>query len=128
MGVALLVFGVANFCLVRASARPVVEGNIWGVSEPVRNTAATMFRLTDNSGNVTTLRCRYSGPGLREGDRARVRYLEYNKKLLQLTMLTGSFTGWHFEESSGEWGFLPWSLIGLGFGYRGFRLRRKGTA
>ena len=89
-----------------------------------------MFRLTDNSGKVTTLYCRYSGPGLREGDRARVRYVEFNKKMLELTMLTGSYTGWHFEESSGELSFLPWSLMGLSqrAGTAGFRLQHKPEA
>jgi hypothetical protein len=124
MGVAFLAFGLLTTYFIRTSARPLVEGNIWGVSEPVRTSSAA-FKLTLDSGRAVAIHCRYDGPGLREGDRARVRYVEYNQKLLELTMLTGSYTGWHFEESSGELSGELFGLIGLVCGFAGWRTLAK---
>ncbi len=124
MGVAFLGFAVAQAYFIHTSARPVVEGNIWAVSEPVRGSSPG-FRITDGSGRATAIRCSYDGPGLREGDKARVRYVAYNLKLVELTMLTGSYTGWHLEEPSGERDSLFWGLVGFSCGFAGLRMLRQ---
>ena len=127
-GTACLLLGVVRLSLIRTSSRPVVEGNIWGVNEPVNNKYSSSFNVTNDSGQATLIRCRYDGPGLREGDRARVRYVEYNHQLLELTMLTGSYTGWGFKESSGEPGYAVWALMGVACGFAGWHQLRKGAA
>jgi hypothetical protein len=122
MGFAITAFGALTFTLIRTSPRTVVEGNIWAV---VNGSDSSSFRVTDDSGHVAMVRCRYDGSGLRERERARVRYVEYNRKLIEMTMLSGPSTGWRIEESSGEWGWLVW--VGLGFvcGVAGWRQRRS---
>ena len=75
--------------------------------------SSSRFNLTDDSGRVTSIRCRYTGPGLREGDRAWVRYLEYNHTLIELTMLSGPYTGWRLQESAGEWGGGWFAVVGV---------------
>lgn len=122
---AFLGFGLVTMYFIRTSARPVVEGSIWGVSEPVRGALSEEFKMTMDSGQAITVRCRYDGPGLRDGDRARVRYIEYNRRLVELTMLTGPYAGWHFEAPSGERGCAVWVLAGLVCGFAGYRQWRK---
>jgi hypothetical protein len=124
-GAACMFIGMVSPYLIRMSPRPVVEGNIWGVNEPVSNKYSSSFNVTNDSGQSTWIRCRYDGPGLREGDRARVRYVGYNHQLLELTMLTGPSTGWGFKESSGEPGYAVWALMGVVCGFAGWRQRRK---
>lgn len=123
--VALTALGGVSIYNVRTSQQLVIEGNLWGVSTPLQNGASNSFKITDNTGRAVTIRCRYGGPGLREGDRARVHYLVYNNALLDFTMLTGSYTGWHFQEPRGELGYLLWVLMGLVCGFAGFQQLRK---
>jgi hypothetical protein len=122
---ACMFLGLVSLYLIRTSAQPVVEGNIWGVKEPVNSKYGPTFNVTNDSGQSTLIRCKYDGSGLREGERARVRYIEYNHQLLQLTMLTGPSTGWGFEESSGERGYAVWVLMGAACGLAGWRQWRK---
>jgi hypothetical protein len=124
-GVACLFVGAVSLYFVRTSPRPIVEGNIWGVSEPVNSKYNPSFHITDDSGQATLIRCKYDGAGLREGERARVRYVEYNHQLLELTMLTGPTTGWGFKESSGEPGYAVWTLMGVVCGLAGRHQLRK---
>ena len=121
-GFALIAFGTLTAYFIHTSARMQVEGNLWAVSDSTE-TSSSQFKVTDDSGQVATIRCRYSGPGLREGDRVRVRYVEYNRTLIELTMLTGSYTGWVLQESAGEWGFAWFALIGLVCAVSAYRLR-----
>jgi hypothetical protein len=123
MGFAIAAFGALTFTLIRTSPRTVVEGNIWAV---VNGDDGSSFKLTDDSGRVAKIRCRHDG--LREGDRARVQYIEYNLKLVEMTMLSGSSAGWHFEESPEEWGWAVWVGLGLVCGFAGWRQWRKGAA
>ncbi len=123
-GVVLMVFGLVTSYLIRISPRVAVEGNIWAV----RGWSSRTFKVTDDSGRAALIRCNYRGPGLREGDRARARYIEYNGKLLQLKMLTGSYAGWELEESAGESGPALFAGIGLVCWFAGWRQRRKAAA
>jgi hypothetical protein len=125
-GFAFLAFGLATSYCIRTSAGVVVEGNIWAVGQPMRG--ASHFKVTDDSGQVTSIRCKYRGPGLREGDRARIQYIAYNGTLVELTMLTGSYAGWELEESTGEVGPLLFAGVGLVCGLVGWRVWRKGEA
>jgi hypothetical protein len=112
ISLALIAFGLVNFQLIHNSPRPVVEGNLWDIREiNSQDEDATQFRVTDATGHAVLVMCRYSGPGLVEGERARVRYVAYNQKLLELDMLTGPYRT-HLRESSGENGY--WWLVGIG--------------
>lgn len=122
ISVAVIAFGLVNFQLIHSSLRPVVEGNLRDIRE-LHNDAerSTQFMITDAAGHAVQVLCRYTGPGLVEGERARLRYVAYNQKLLDLDMLTGSYTTWHLRESSGENDY--WWLVGIGavFGFVAFR-------
>lgn len=113
IGVALIAFGLANFQFIHNSPRPVVEGNLWDTRESYgRNGSSSRFMITDASGHAVQIRCSYTGPGLVEGERARIRYVAYNQKLLEMDMLSGPYQLWHLRESSGENGYWAWVAIG----------------
>lgn len=123
---ALLAFGLLNFQLIHCSPRPVVEGNLWDIRELVSNRAQlSRFMITDASGHAVQVWCNYTGPGLEPGERARVRYVAYNGKLLELDMLTGSFQLWHLRESSGEWVWWGWVAVGVVCGFFAYRQMAK---
>ena len=75
MSLALLTFGALTIYFTRTSARPVIEGNVWAVANGGVRYRGSSFNVTGESGEVARIRCAYDGPGLREGDRARVRYV-----------------------------------------------------
>ena len=122
ISVALIAVGLVSFQFIHNSPRLVVEGNLWDIRQPFsRGTSSAQFRVTDASGHAVLIRCSYTGPGLVEGERARVRYVAYNQKLLEMDMLDGPFQAWHLRESSGENGY--WFWVGIGavcafFAYR----------
>ena len=122
VGGAFLGFGLVSFLFIHNSARPVVEGNLWDIRE-LHSTKAgsTRFMITDATGHAVQIRCRYRGPGLVEGERARVRYVAYNGELLELDMLSGPFQLWHLRESSGEAGCWGWVAIGVVCGFFAYR-------
>ena len=112
-GAALVGFGLLSFALIYNSARPEVEGNLWDVRVQSGGEAElSRFRVTDASGRTVSIRCTYSGPGLVDGERVRVRYVEYSEKLLEMEMLTGSYKGWRLKESPGEVGYWFWVAAG----------------
>ena len=118
IGVAFLAFGLLSFQLIHNSPRPVVEGNLWDIRELYSTKArSSRFMITDATGHAVLIRCKYNGPGLVQGERARVRYVAYNNKLLEMDMLTGPYQLWHLRESSGEQGCLGWVVIGLVCGF-----------
>jgi len=115
---ALVAFGFVSFHFIHTSPRPVVEGNLWDIREQWSSGShSARFMITDAGGHGVLIRCKYSGPGLVEGERARVRYVAYNRKLLEMDMLTGSYQTWHLRESSGEQGFWGFVAIGAVCGY-----------
>lgn len=68
-----------------------------------------------------SIRCKYTGPGLVQAERARVRYGAYNQNLLELEMLSLPFERWDLEESSGEqtcWGWVAIGVVCWFFAYR----------
>jgi hypothetical protein len=122
----LLTFGFVSFQLIHNSPRPVVEGNLWDVRDPFGSgTELNRFMITDAAGKAVLIRCRYSGPGLVQGERARVRYVAYNSKLVEMDMLTGPFQKWHLRESSGEQGYWAWVAIGAVCGFFAYRQLAK---
>jgi len=127
---AFLVFGLLSFALIHNSPQPVVEGNLWGIHELFSTKQhSSRFMITDASGHAVEIRCQYTGPGLVEGERARVRYVAYSKKLLELDMLSGPYQLWHLRESSGEAGCWGWIAIGVVCGvvsYRQWAVSRQG--
>ena len=110
IGGSFIVFGLVSFQFIHYSPRPVVEGNLWDIREPSQS--STQFMITDAAGRAVLIRCRYRGPGLVLGERARVRYVAYNRKLLDMDVLTGSYQPWHLRESSGEEGC--WGCVAIG--------------
>ena len=109
-----------NFQLVHNSPRPVVEGNLWDIREEFKN-GSTQFMITDATGQTFMIVCRYRVPGSVQGDRARVRYVAYNKKLVEMDMLSGPYGAWHLRESSGEEGYWAWVGIGVFLGLLAYR-------
>jgi hypothetical protein len=128
MALALLAFGALTSWFIRTSARPVIEGNLWAVANGGVRSRGSSFKMTAPSGDVATIHCLYDGPGLREGDRARVRYVAYNRRLLEFTGLSGPYTGWHFEEPAGERIAVAFAVIGLVCALAGGRLLAKARA
>ena len=123
---ALLAFGFVNFQLIHSSPRPVVEGNLWDIQDTFGSGGdSNRFMITDATGHAVLIRCRYSGPGLVEGERARVRYAAYNRKLVEMDVLTGSYQGWHLRESSDELGYWVWVAIGAICGFFAYRQLAK---
>jgi hypothetical protein len=118
LGCSLIGFGLANFELIRNSPQPVVEGNLWDIRDRF---TGSQFMVTNATGHAVPIRCRYTGPGLVQGERATVRYVAYNGKLVQMEILTGSYQGWHLVESPGEWGYWVWVAAGLGCGLLVYR-------
>ena len=118
IGVAVLAFGLVNVQLIHNSPRPVVEGNLWDIRELK---SSSQFMITDAAGHAIQIRCKYRGPGLVEGDRARVRYVAYNQQLLEMDMLSGPYQLWHLRESSGESGYWSWVAIGVICGFFAYR-------
>jgi hypothetical protein len=119
---AFIALGSVTFQFIHNSARPVVEGNLWDIREESnRGTHSTRFMITDATDHAVMIRCKYSGPGFVQGERARVRYVAYNQKLLEMDMLTGPYGAWHLKESSGERSCWGWVAIGLACGFFGFR-------
>ena len=126
ISVALISAALISFQFIRNSPRPVVEGNLWDIREMHSGHAySTRFRITDASGHAVQIRCAYSGPGLVEGERARVHYVAYNQKLLEMDMLDGPFQAWHLQESSGENGYWWWVGIGAVCGFFAYRQLAK---
>jgi hypothetical protein len=112
ISVALVAFGLMNFQLIHTSPRLVIEGNLWNVQEEFKN-HLTRFMITDSTGQAVMILCRRRGPGFVQGERARVRYVAYNHKLVEMDMLTGPYGAWHLRESSGENAYWLWVAIGL---------------
>jgi uncharacterized membrane protein len=110
-GAAFLGMGALTFCFIRNSPRPEIEGWISGVRHS--RSGSSVFTLSTPEGRTASIRASYIGPGLRDGDRARVRYVQYNHALLDLTMLSGSYTGWQLHESAGLASPLTLILIGI---------------
>jgi hypothetical protein len=128
ISIALVAFGLVNFQLIRTSPRLVVEGNLWDIREEFKN-GLTRFMITDATGQAVMILCRHRGPGFVEGERARVRYVAYNNKLVEMDMLSGPYGAWHLRESSGEKGYWLWVVIGLFLGllaYRQLAMTRPG--
>lgn len=119
---------MATMYFVRTSARPQVEGYISGVKEAYGKSHFSDFTISNDAGVVAAVRADYTGPGLRVGDRVRVRFVQYNRKLLELTMLSGSFTGWELRESSGEWGGAWMGLVGVACGMGAWRAWGKSVS
>ena len=69
--------------------------------------------ITDATGRAVMILCRHRGPGFKQGERARVTYVAFNNKLVEMEMLSGPYGAWHFRESSGENGYWVWAGIGL---------------
>jgi hypothetical protein len=113
-----------NFQLIHTSPRPVVEGNLWDIREEFKN-GSTRFMITDATGQAVMILCSHRGPGFVQGERARVRYVAYNNKLLEMDMLSGPYGAWHLRESSGEAGYWAWVVIGLLFGLLAYRQLAK---
>ena len=121
-----LTFGVVSFQLIHNSPRPVVEGNLWDIRELYSSKAqSTRFMITDAAGHAVLIRCRYRGPGFVEGERARVRYVAYNRKLVEMDMLTGPYQQWHLRESSGEQSCWWWVAIGVVCAFFAYRQLAK---
>jgi hypothetical protein len=112
ISVALVAFGLMNFQLIHTSPRLLVEGNLWDIREEFKN-GLTRFMITDATGHAVMILCNHRGPGFVEGERARVRYVAYNNKLVAMDMLSGPYGAWHLRESSGEKGYWAWMVIGL---------------
>ena len=123
---AFLAFGLVSFQFIHNSPRPVVQGNLWDIRELSGSKAhSTRFMITDAEGHAVLIRCKYSGPGFVEGERARVRYVAYNRKLVEMDMLTGPYQEWHLRESSGEQGCWGWVAIGVVCGFFAYRQMAK---
>jgi hypothetical protein len=112
ISVALVAFGVMNFQLIHTSPRLVVEGNLWDIREEFKN-SLTRFMITDATGHAVMILCNHRGPGFVQGERARVQYVAYNNKLVEMDMLSGPYGAWHLRESSGEAVYCTWVGIGL---------------
>jgi hypothetical protein len=112
VSIALVAFGLVNFQLIHTSPRPVVEGNLWDIREEFKN-GSTRFMITDATGQAVAILCNHRGTGFVQGERARVRYVAYNNKLVEMDMLSGPYGAWHLRESSGEKGYWVWVAIGL---------------
>ena len=110
---AFLIFGLLTFHFDRTSPRLQVEGNLWGARRYQSRSGGSVFSVTADSGGVATVRCHYEGPGLHQGDRLRVRYISYNSRLLNMTVLTGPYTGWELRESGAVWSGLMMAAVGL---------------
>lgn len=123
---ALLAFGLVTMLLIHNSPRPVVEGNLWDAREVFsRQARGSRFMITDAAGQAVQIRCNYTGPGLAEGERARVRYVAYNRKLLDMDMLSGPYQAWHLHESSDEAGYWLWVATGVVVGFFAYRQLAK---
>jgi hypothetical protein len=126
IGCVVFAFGLVNYELIHNSPRLVVEGNLWDIRDRFGSgTELNQFMITDAAGHAVLIRCRAAGPGFVEGERARVRYVAYNRKLLEMDMLTGSYQRWHLRESSGEQGWWWWVGIGSVCGFFAFRQLAK---
>jgi hypothetical protein len=122
----LLAFGLLEFQLIHNSPRPVIEGNLWDIRELNSSEEHwTRFRITDTAGHAVLIQCGYTGPGLVEGERARVRYVAYNGSLLEMDMLSGPYREFHLRESSGEQVFWGWMAIGAVCGFFAYRQLAK---
>jgi hypothetical protein len=96
----------------------VIGGNLWYIRELSSSRwHSTQFRITDVTGKAVLIRCKYTGPGFVQGERARVRYVAYNEKLVDMDMLTGPYRAWHLRESSGEQGCWWWVALGWLVGF-----------
>jgi hypothetical protein len=81
--------------------------------------------ITGATGQAVMIWCSHRGPGFVQGERARVRYVAYNNKLVEMDMLSGPYGAWHLRESSGEEGYWAWVVIGLFFGLLAYRQLAK---
>jgi hypothetical protein len=128
IGGAVFAFGLVNYQLIHKSPRLVVEGNLWDIRDRFGSrTELNQFMITDATGHAVLIRCRYGGPGLVQGERARVRYVAYNSKLVEMDMLTGPYQKWHLLESSGEQGWWWWVAMGSVCGFFAYRQLAKAS-
>jgi len=111
MAVAFLLFTLATIYLLRTSARPEVEGNVWGISGSGPRTHGSQFRVTTASGDVVMFHTSsHELPRSLEGERVRARYVVYNRKVIEFAVLSGPYGAWAFREPDGQ---LQASLLGI---------------
>lgn len=112
-GLAFFAFGLLSLCFTRLSSRPQIEGTISALTQFHGKYASSDFKVITDSGEAAQIHADYSGPRLRERDRARVRFIAYDRGLLEITLVSGPFQGWHHSESSGQLSCVGLSLMGL---------------
>ncbi|HEY4263553.1 MAG TPA: hypothetical protein VGM98_25545 [Schlesneria sp.] len=126
-GSAFLIFGLLSSYFVRNSPRPEAIGTIENLRRTSGKSAGSQFFLAVNGGPIFALRTRYHGYGIQEGEVAKVRFVEYSRSVLELTMLSGSDQGWQLTESDGSVTYLLLSLAGVACWWGAFRVYRKPT-
>lgn len=112
LSVGMIALGLLNFWFVETSAHLVVDGYMSYVSHTYGKSSSSRFVVVDQTGAQTLIHARYNGPGFRDGERVRVRYIAYDHNLEDLTMLDGPFMGWKLHEP--ERGGASWGLVVFG--------------
>jgi hypothetical protein len=98
-GTGLLQFGLLNGFFILRSPRPEIVGFIGDLHQQDGKSASSSFAILSNAGWSPKLHTQYHGPKIVEGDMARVKYVEYDDVVVELTLLSGIHQGWALKES-----------------------------
>jgi len=113
MGFALLHYSLCSLIFVAISPRLETTGKIADLTiSRGKSPAATFGILSDGYLSPMLLIEGQAVESIVEGEQARVRYVQYDRNVLDLTMLSGATAGSTFHDTDGP--FLPILLMLLG--------------
>jgi membrane protein implicated in regulation of membrane protease activity len=124
-GIAFLWFALLTAYFEKTSPRPTITGTIGALRQNTGRYASSEFTVVGDAEDRASIRCKYEGTGLQMGERIRVRYIQYNRQLLDAEILSGSVAGWNFSESDGTWSCVFMGSMGLLFLFGAYRASRK---
>ena len=125
-GCAFLEFGLCTVLFVAISPRHEVTGSISDLSFHYGKYVSTTLTITGEGFPPPRLRIEGQTPkSIVEKERATARYVEYDRHVTDLKMLSGTTSGWAFHDADGPFFSLFLSLIGAGFLYGAHRTQNE---
>jgi len=114
--VAFLFFGLMSIYLSKASERPTITGSIIEIKQFHGKHPSSELIVAAPSGDTARIHSQCQGDWLHVGDVVTVRYVRYDRTLLDLKVMSGGQAGLRLQESDQTlWAGLL-AAIGIAFG------------
>jgi hypothetical protein len=121
-----LFFGLTTIYFSKTSIRPVITGSISELRQSGGRYPASDLTVAAASGETAKIHTHYHGEHLKLGDVVAVRYVRYDRTLLDLTILSGDEAGWRLQESDQTLWSGVLAAMGVVFGIGAIRVWRNG--